>query len=203
MCDPISATIGVASAGASFFGNRQKNKSLNKMARAQAAAARENFFNERIAIETNADASLTDLELQATEVAKKQAKEEGAIIAAIGGGNIVAGQSASKIFQSVVAQGGVNKAAIQGTKQNKIRQIQNQFDINKGNYEANIAEIKSNLNQKFKSGTSMAIDAFSAGLSGAATGLQISTNIAQAKAAKAQTNYYNSLGTTTPTGDGG
>jgi len=193
MCDPISATLATASAGASFFGNKEKNKSLNKMARAQAVAAKENFFNERIAIETNADASLTDLELQATEVAKKQAKEEGAILSAIGGGNIVAGQSASKIYQSVVAQGGVNKAAIQGTKQNKIRQIQNQFDINKGNYDSNIAEIKSNLNEKFKSGTSMAVDAVTAGIGGYTQGLQISTNIDQAAAATAQKNYYESL----------
>lgn len=186
MCDPISATLGVVSAGSSIFGNRQKNKSLNKMARAQAAAAKENFFNQRATIEANADMQLTDIDLQMTEQAMQQSKEEGALLASVGGGNLVAGQSSAKLVQSAIATYGLESAALQGSKSNKIRQIQNTFDINKGNYDAQISEIKSNLNSNFKSGTSMALDAVSAGIGGVSQGLTITNNLKQAELAQKQ-----------------
>ena len=85
MCDPISATLGVVSAGSSIFGARKQNKAANKMARAQAAAAKEQFYLDRVNLEVNADMQLTDIELQATEVERKQAQQEGALLAAVGG----------------------------------------------------------------------------------------------------------------------
>lgn len=186
MCDPVSATLATASAGASIFGNNEKNKSLNKIARAQASAAKENFYNERAAIEANADMQLTDIDLQMTEQAMKQSKEEGALLASVGGGNLVAGQSSSKLVQSAIATYGLESAALQGTKNNKLRQIQNTFDINKGNYDAQINKIKSDLNANFKSNTSMAVDAVTAGIGGYSQGLQISNNVKQKELAELQ-----------------
>lgn len=129
---------------------------------------------------------LTDIDLQMTEQAMKQSKEEGALLASVGGGNLVAGQSSSKLVQSAIATYGLESAALQGTKNNKLRQIQNTFDINKGNYDAQINKIKSDLNANFKSNTSMAVDAVTAGIGGYSQGLQISNNVKQKELAELQ-----------------
>ncbi len=191
MCDPISATLGVVSAGSSIFGARKQNKAANKMARAQAAAAKEQFYLDRVNLEVNADMQLTDIELQATEVERKQAQQEGALLAAVGGGGLVAGQSTSKLIQTSIAEGALNTAAIQGTKDNKRRQIMAGFDANKNNYESNIAQIKSNLNKNYQDSTTVGINALTAGIQGAATGLQISNTMAATKATKAATAASN------------
>lgn len=191
MCDPISATLGVVSAGSSIFGARKQNKAANKMARAQAAAAKEQFYLDKINLEVNADMQLTDIELQATEVERKQAQQEGALLAAVGGGGLVAGQSTSKLIQTSIAEGALNTAAIQGTKDNKRRQIMAGFDANKNNYESNIAQIKSNLNKNYQDSTTIGINALTAGISGAATGLQIKNTMEATKAAKAATAASN------------
>ena len=63
MCDPVTAGIvvgGTANAGMSIFGGMAGNRAANKLARAQAAAAKTQFFEDQARVNLNYQ---NDLEL--------------------------------------------------------------------------------------------------------------------------------------------
>lgn len=196
MCDPITAGIvigGTTSGGMSIFGGIQGNKAANKLARAQAAAAKSQFFEDRARTELNYQNDLEAIEQQENIADEAQAELESDILVAVGD-QIPAGNSTSKIVQNTIASGALNLAAIAGTQENRRQQAVYQFKDNQSNYVGRLEEIKGNLNQNFKSGTQLAIEATGAFIQGAAQGASIGSNIQQGQLAQAQLNQMQGAG---------
>lgn len=188
MCDPITAavTLGTASAGASIFGGMEQNKAANKLARAQAAAAKTQFFEDTARTELNYQNDLEAIEQEEQIAAFQQATEEADLLIAVGD-KIPMGNSTNKIMQNSIASGALDMGALQGTRENRRQQAVYQFRDNQTNYLGRLEEIKGNLNQNYKSGTQIAIEATGAFISGASMGASIGSNVAQGNLAKAQT----------------
>ena len=196
MCDPITAgiVVGGASGGMSIFGGIQGNKAANKLARAQAAAAKTQFFEDQARIDLNYQNDLEAIEQEENITANAQASEEANILVAIGD-SIPMGNSTNKIMQNAITSGALNLAALQGTAENRRQQAVYQYKDNQTNYLGRLEEIKGNLNQSYKSGTQLAIEATGAFIQGAAQGASMGSNIQQGQLAQAQLNQLNASAT--------
>ena len=174
MCDPVTmgVTMATTQTGLSIFGNTKANKRANKIARAQAAAAKEQYYNNRVRTELNYGMDLERLEEVENIADRKNAAEESDILMAIGDKQPM-GNSTSKIFQSVVAENALDLSAIATSKQNRRRQAVSQFADNKGKYLGTLQDIRNNLNKNFKSGEEIAMEGLGAGVSGFMTGYTI------------------------------
>ena len=181
MCEPMTAALimGGASAATSIYGGIKGNKAANKLAQAQAAAAEQQFYQDRARTELNYQMDLEALEQQEQAADYAQAKEEDNILIAIGD-KIPIGNSTAKIMQNSIASGALNMAALQGSRENLRRQNVYNFKDNESNYKGRLEEIKSNLNQNFQSASELTIGAVNAGLQGAVQGAQMGSNIKKA-----------------------
>lgn len=214
MCDPVTAAVvvGGASAGSSIFGGIKGNKAANKLARAQAAAAKTQFFEDQARLNLNYQNDLEAIEQEENITANAQASEEANILVAIGDA-VPMGNSTNKIMQNAIASGALNLAALQGTRENRRQQAVYQYKDNQTNYLGRLEEIKGNLNQSFKSGTQIAIEATGAFIQGASQGASIGSNIQQGRLADAQLKQLNkanessemlsTIGSMTSTGSSG
>lgn len=171
MCNPIAIGATVM-AGASVFSSTEKNKAANRKARAQAKAAYQDFFNQRVRQEINYDSSLNEIAAANMEADRQQAVEQHNLLVAIGDATPV-GNSTSKLLQTSIANGALNIAALAGSKDNARAQAVLGFRDNESNYLGNIEKIKQDLNINYTSGTAMAVQAGTAALQGAAYGAQI------------------------------
>lgn len=171
MCEPMVAAsvLGGANAAASLFGGRQRNKSANKLARAQAEAARKQFYNDRTRVEMNYGMDSEALAEQERMADEQHAVEEHNLLVSIGDATPL-GNSSSKILQNTLASGALNIAALAQTAENRRTVAVTQFKDNQANYQGKLQEIKGQLNQNFQSNTELAINAVTAGLQGAASG---------------------------------
>jgi len=194
MCDPVTAGMiigGTASGGASIFGGIQGNKAANALARAQANAAKGQFFEDQARVNLNYQNDLEAIEQEENITANAQASEEANILVAIGDA-VPMGNSTNKIMQNAIASGALNLAALQGTAENRRQQAVYQYKDNQTNYLGKLEEIKGNLNQSFKSGSQLAIEATGAFIQGASQGASIGSNIQQGQLASAQLNQLES-----------
>jgi len=193
MCDPVTAAVvvGGASAGSSIFGSISGNKAANKLARAQAAAAKTQFFEDQARLNLNFQNDLEAIEQEENITANAQASEEANILVAIGD-SVPMGNSTNKILQNSITSGALNMAALQGTRENRRQQAVYQYKDNQTNYLGRLEEIKGNLNQSFKSGTQIAIEATGAFIQGASQGASIGSNIQQGQLAQQQLNQMQS-----------
>ncbi len=194
MCDPVTAGMiigGTASGGASIFGGIQGNKAANALARAQANAAKGQFFEDQARVNLNYQNDLEAIEQEENITANAQASEEANILVAIGDA-VPMGNSTNKIMQNAIASGALNMAALQGTAENRRQQAVYQYKDNQTNYLGKLEEIKGNLNQSFKSGSQLAIEATGAFIQGASQGASIGSNIQQGQLASAQLNQLES-----------
>ena len=176
MCDPVimGSTMAVTQTGLSIFGNKKANKRANKIARAQAAAAKEQYYNNRVRTELNYGMDLERLEETENIADRKNAAEESDILMAIGDKQPI-GNSTNKIFQSVIAENALDLSAIATSKQNRRRQAVSQFSDNKGQYLGTLQDIRNNLNKNFKSSSEIGMEALGAGVGGFMQGYTIGT----------------------------
>ena len=178
MCDPVSAAVavGTTNAATSIFGGRKQNKQANRIAKAQAEAAKQQFYNDRTRLELNYQMDLAEIEQESQNADISQAIEEDNILIAIGD-KIPVGNSTSKIMQNSITSGALNMTALEGSKNNLRRQNVSNLKDNKSRYLGRLEEIKGNLNQSFQSNSELFISAVNAGITGAAQGAQMGANI--------------------------
>lgn len=171
MCEPMTAALvlGGANAATSLFGGRKRNKSANKLARAQAEAARKQFYNDRTRIEMNYAMDSESLAEQERMADEQHAVEEHNLLVSIGDA-VPLGNSSNKILQNTFASGALNIAALAQTAENRRTVAVTQLKDNQSNYQGRLQEIKGQLNKSFQSNTELTINAVSSGLQGFAAG---------------------------------